>query len=206
MISMLIFGMLSLILMPFLVSLTKTAIHRCAKCLNQVQDNSYFGFSSLDDKLFTWTFGKCGVILTRRTILYCVIVLVGFLSFYVFILVEEATHGHCKYPESALFCQLESNLWHIWQSSTRASRGVSTAPHAATMPSTRTQDRRSASLISVTSEEVWAGTATWPRSITTRTTQCLCLTTQPPSSSKWTWMTTLGPMVPTSASVSVSSD
>ena len=36
MIAMLIFGFLSLILMPFLVSLTKTAIHRCAKCLNQV--------------------------------------------------------------------------------------------------------------------------------------------------------------------------
>ena len=33
-ISMLIFGILSLILMPFLVSLTKSAIHRCAKCLN----------------------------------------------------------------------------------------------------------------------------------------------------------------------------
>ena len=96
MIAMLLFGMLSLILMPFLVSLTKTAIHRCAKCLNQVQDNSYFGFSSLDDKLFTWSFGKCGVILTRRTILYCVIVLVGILSFYVFILVEDAAHGHCK--------------------------------------------------------------------------------------------------------------
>ena len=34
MIAMLIFGFLSLLLMPFLVSLTKTAIHRCAKCLN----------------------------------------------------------------------------------------------------------------------------------------------------------------------------
>ena len=49
--AMLIFGFLSLILMPFLVSLTKTAIHRCAKCLNEVKDNSYFGHSSLDDKV-----------------------------------------------------------------------------------------------------------------------------------------------------------
>jgi len=91
MIAMLIFGFLSLILMPFLVSLTKTAIHRCAKCLNQVQDSLYFGFSSLEDKLFTYEFGKCGIILTRRTILYAVMVLTGFLTIYVFILVEE---GH----------------------------------------------------------------------------------------------------------------
>ena len=89
MIAMLIFGFLSLILMPFLVSLTKTAIHRCAKCLNQVQDNSYFGFSSLDDKLFQYECGKVGIIMTRRTIMYILMVLIGCLTLYVFILVEE---------------------------------------------------------------------------------------------------------------------
>ena len=92
MIAMLLFGFLSLILMPFLISLTKTAIHRCAKCLNSVQDNTYFGFSSLEDKLFTWQFGSFGIILTRRTILYFVLVLTGCLSIYVFILVEDAAH------------------------------------------------------------------------------------------------------------------
>ena len=54
MLAMLIFGVLSLALMPLLVSLTKTAIHRCAKCLNEVKDNSYFGFSSMDDKLMAF--------------------------------------------------------------------------------------------------------------------------------------------------------
>lgn len=49
--SILIFGFLSIILMPFLVSLTKVALHRCAKCLNEVKSNSYFGFSSLEDKV-----------------------------------------------------------------------------------------------------------------------------------------------------------
>ena len=51
MLAMLIFGILSLVLMPILVSLTKTAIHRCAKCLNEVKDSSYFGFASMEDKL-----------------------------------------------------------------------------------------------------------------------------------------------------------
>ena len=96
MLAMLIFGLLSLILMPFLVSLTKTAIHRCAKCLNQVQDNSYFGLSSLDDKLFTYQCGKAGIILTRRTILYTVMVLVACLSIYTFILVEDHQHHQLK--------------------------------------------------------------------------------------------------------------
>lgn len=50
--SILIFGFLSIILMPFLVSLTKSALHRCAKCLNEVKSNSYFGFSSLEDKVW----------------------------------------------------------------------------------------------------------------------------------------------------------
>ena len=52
--SILIFGFLSIILMPFLVSLTKSANHRCAKCLNEVKSNSFFGFSSLEDKLLTF--------------------------------------------------------------------------------------------------------------------------------------------------------
>ena len=95
-VSMLVFGILSLILLPFLVSLTKTAIHRCAKCLNQVQESSYFGYSSLNDKLFTWQIGSFGVLLTRRTILYMVMVIIAFLSIYVFILVEEANHHNSK--------------------------------------------------------------------------------------------------------------
>ena len=89
MLAMLLFGFLSLILMPLLVSLTKTALHRCAKCLNEVKDNSYFGFSSMDDKLLAIQIGSFGVILTRKLLLYMVLVLTAMLSIYVFILVEE---------------------------------------------------------------------------------------------------------------------
>ena len=49
--AMLIFGFLALILLPFLVGLTKISIHRCAKCLNEVKENSYFGLSSMEDKV-----------------------------------------------------------------------------------------------------------------------------------------------------------
>ena len=79
--------------MPLLVSLTKTSIHRCAKCLNEVKDNSYFGFSSMDDKLMALQVGSFGIILTRKLLLYMVLVLTAILSIYVFILVEEK-HMH----------------------------------------------------------------------------------------------------------------
>ena len=86
---MLIFGFLSLLLLPLLVSLTKQAIHRCAKCLNEVKSNSYFGYSSMDDKLLSIQIGKFGVIFTRRQLFYCVIVLSAMMAIYLFILVEE---------------------------------------------------------------------------------------------------------------------
>lgn len=33
----LVFGILSMLMMPFLVGLTKQAVHKCAKCLNDVK-------------------------------------------------------------------------------------------------------------------------------------------------------------------------
>ena len=83
--------------MPFLVSLTKSAIHRCAKCLNEVKNNSYFGFSSLEDKLLTFQAGKFGIILTRRYLLYIVLTLTCGMAIYVFILTESG-HNHEARP------------------------------------------------------------------------------------------------------------
>lgn len=91
--SILIFGFFSIILMPFLVSLTKSAIHRCAKCLNEVKSDSYFGFSSLEDKLLTLSVGEMGIILTRRYLLYIVVTLTCGLAIYLFLL-NESSHSH----------------------------------------------------------------------------------------------------------------
>ena len=91
--AILVFGFVSIMIMPFLVSLTKQAIHRCAKCLNEVKNNSYFGFSSLEDKLLTFNIGNFGIILTRRYLLYIVMSMFMGLSIYAFF-VNEATHNH----------------------------------------------------------------------------------------------------------------
>jgi len=91
--AMLIFGFLALVLLPFLVSLTKISIHRCAKCLNEVKENSYFGLSSMEDKLLSLQIGSFGIILTRRFLLYIVLVITAILAIYIFVLVEES-HIH----------------------------------------------------------------------------------------------------------------
>lgn len=91
--AILVFGVLSLALLPILVSLTKQAIHRCAKCLNEVKTNSYFGFSSMDDKIVTFSIGKVGVILTRKILLYAALVLTAALAIYAFVWVESR-HDH----------------------------------------------------------------------------------------------------------------
>ena len=80
-------------LLPILVSLSKQAIHRCAKCLNEVKTNSYFGFSSMDDKIVTFSVGNVGVILTRKMLLYAALVLTSILAIYAFVWVESH-HDH----------------------------------------------------------------------------------------------------------------
>ena len=89
-----VFGFLSLILMPFLVSLTKSAVHRCAKCLNEVKSNNgFFGASSMEDKIITWNIGNFGIILTRKYLLYIVMGIVCSLLIYL-VIVSEANHNH----------------------------------------------------------------------------------------------------------------
>jgi len=76
-------------MMPFLVGLTKQAVHKCARCLNDVKQSSLLGLNSLEDKVIAKKVGNFGIILTRRYLLYIVAVLAAFISIYTFIVVEE---------------------------------------------------------------------------------------------------------------------
>jgi hypothetical protein len=70
--AILIFGFLALILLPFLVGLTKISMHRCGKCLNEVKENTYFGLSSMEDKVSFFIFNNpsLAVEFTNRVIWY----------------------------------------------------------------------------------------------------------------------------------------
>lgn len=142
--SMLIFGFMSLILLPLLVSLTKQAIHRCAKCLNEVKSNSYFGYSSMDDKvsrqwydtlqLLSIQIGKFGVIFTRKQLLYSVIVMTACLAIYVFILVEEGHNHEIGKSRTQMLISVKFR--------SLPSPGQATVPIAGSMPSRRVQDKQ----------------------------------------------------------------
>lgn len=79
-------------MLPILVSVTKQSIHRCAKCLNEVKTNTYFGFSSMDDKVLTFSLGTFGVIVTRKMMLYAALVITSALAIYAFVLVEASSN------------------------------------------------------------------------------------------------------------------
>ena len=101
--AILIFGMLSLLMMPFLVGLTKQANHKCARCLNDVKQTGWFGLDNLEDKVIAKNFGNFGIVLTRKYLLYIVAVIGVILSIYTFILVEEKAHGTRKLKSTFLF-------------------------------------------------------------------------------------------------------
>lgn len=79
-------GWLSICILPLVLSLTKSAVHRCSKCLNEVKNSSLLGFNSLEDKVISFNIGSFGVILSRKYLLYivlslsCGIVLITLLS------------------------------------------------------------------------------------------------------------------------------
>ena len=104
--AILCFGIMSLLIMPFLVGLTKQAVHKCSKCLNDVKSQSLIGLNSLEDKVVTTQVGNFGVILTRRHLAYMAMVVFAALSIYTFIIVEEELHGQR---------QLSSTTWNQYK-------------------------------------------------------------------------------------------
>lgn len=150
--AILVFGALSLLMMPFLVGLTKQAVHKCARCLNDVKQSSLLGLNSLEDKVIAKKIGNFGIILTRRYLLYIVAVIGAFMSIYTFIVVEEKNHGISK---STL------NLNPSLQDTSPTLPGTSTEATVASRHSTRTQGRPTGPSRWATSAEPSAGTATW---------------------------------------------
>ena len=66
-------GWLSFWILPLVLSLTKSAVHRCSKWLNEVKNNSLLGFNSMEDKVISFNIGSFGIILSRKYLLYIVL-------------------------------------------------------------------------------------------------------------------------------------
>ncbi|TNV76792.1 hypothetical protein FGO68_gene5664 [Halteria grandinella] len=71
--SLIIFGLLSFILLPLAFLLTKSAIHRCSRCLQRIGMRQCYGLpKSVEDDVWQFRFGKCAVVMAR---LYAIILL-----------------------------------------------------------------------------------------------------------------------------------
>ncbi len=62
---LLIFGWLSLVLIPLAIFLTRSAIHRCSYCMNEIAERTFASMPSLQSKIFVFKFGRCQVVVSR---------------------------------------------------------------------------------------------------------------------------------------------
>lgn len=69
--------------------------------MNEVKTNTFFGFNSMEDKVMTFSVGKIGIILTRKMILYAIMVVTAMLAIYAFVWVESH-HNHEIAPISGI--------------------------------------------------------------------------------------------------------
>ena len=87
-------GWLSFCILPLIITLTKSAIHRCSKCLNEVKSNQFLGFNSMEDQLISFSIGSFGIALSRKYLIYITLCLVcGVLIFMIISNAEPASES-----------------------------------------------------------------------------------------------------------------
>ena len=69
-------GWLSFCILPLVLSLTKSSVHRCSQCLNEVKNDQFLGFNSMEDKVISFHIGQFGIAVSRKYLLYIVLTLV----------------------------------------------------------------------------------------------------------------------------------
>ena len=84
-------GWLSFCILPLIITLTKSAIHRCSKCLNEVKSSQFLGFNKMEDKLVSFSIGNFGVALSRKYLVYITLCLVCGVLIYTIVANAEAT-------------------------------------------------------------------------------------------------------------------
>lgn len=71
-----IFGFLSIIILPLVFFLTKNAVHRCSRCISTLGEKSCFGLpDDWNAPIWHFRFGKCSIVTAR---IYAIIVMVLF--------------------------------------------------------------------------------------------------------------------------------
>lgn len=93
----LVLGIFALVFLPFAVFLTRNKVLRCPRCLNKVRVSTLQSLSSgkMSDEVWAFNVGSFGVILTRKYLIYILLVVLTVLGIF-FIL----RSGILEYDES----------------------------------------------------------------------------------------------------------
>ena len=93
-------GWLSFCILPLVLSLTKSSVHRCSQCLNEVKNDSFLGFNSMEDKVISFNIGQFGVAVSRKYLLYIVLTLVCAVALY--LILTSGMYGEYTAPLTSI--------------------------------------------------------------------------------------------------------
>eukprot|EP00357_Protocruzia_adherens_P034364 CAMPEP_0114995796 /NCGR_PEP_ID=MMETSP0216-20121206/13938_1 /TAXON_ID=223996 /ORGANISM="Protocruzia adherens, Strain Boccale" /LENGTH=331 /DNA_ID=CAMNT_0002359897 /DNA_START=60 /DNA_END=1055 /DNA_ORIENTATION=+ len=83
----LVFNVYSLIIIPFLIPLTKSAVHKCTNCFNRVGAKNCMGIPFWKDKVISFQVGNFAVVLSRVYVAAIVLIIgiIGYVSLVTYI-------------------------------------------------------------------------------------------------------------------------
>ena len=90
-----IFGMLSICILPLAIPLFRVAVHRCPFCLVQIATSDICG-QKLSDKVITMSCGQCAVVLSRKWILTLFVLILCGASIVLVFSMRMDVYGHSK--------------------------------------------------------------------------------------------------------------
>ncbi len=105
----LMLGLFAFLVIPFAVFITRSKVHRCPRCLNKVRENMLESLShgKMSDQVWAFNLGSFGVILTRKYLLYMLLVALTIIG-----IIFVINSGVMDYDESQ---PLTSFTWEEYQ-------------------------------------------------------------------------------------------
>eukprot|EP01015_Nassula_variabilis_P036577 TRINITY_DN9478_c0_g1_i6.p2 TRINITY_DN9478_c0_g1~~TRINITY_DN9478_c0_g1_i6.p2 ORF type:complete len:310 (+),score=42.75 TRINITY_DN9478_c0_g1_i6:67-996(+) len=64
--SVLMFGFFSLLILPILIEASKTSVKRCTECMEVTEQKELFSLPSLRDEVLSFKFGSCVIVISRK--------------------------------------------------------------------------------------------------------------------------------------------
>ncbi|OMJ80716.1 hypothetical protein SteCoe_18967 [Stentor coeruleus] len=81
-ITILIFGIWSIFLLPFVIPLSKSIVIRCSRCNERLETHQPFGLFSLKDEVQSLKCGECAIVISRSYLLSALSLIICFMVYF----------------------------------------------------------------------------------------------------------------------------